>query len=139
MFDFSISILPLIVLSLVNFLLSWIWYSPLLFAKPWMKALGINEKHEMSEQDKKQMPFLFILGLVSSILFVYVLMILIRTLKITTIQSGMLLGFIVWIGFVITHSLNTLWEGRKVKVIIINNGLFMLTYTIFGGLLAIWK
>lgn len=139
MFDFSISILPLIVLSLVNFLLSWIWYSPLLFAKPWMKALGINEKHEMSEQDKKQMPFLFILGLVSSILFVYVLMILIRTLKITTIQSGMLLGFIVLIGFVITHSLNTLWEGRKVKVKIINNGLFMLTYTIFGGLLAIWK
>ena len=139
MINFTISLVPLIVLSLGNFLLSWIWYSPLLFAKPWMKALGINDKHEMSEKEKREMPFLFISGLFSSILFVSVLMILINNLQITNFLSGMLIGLIFWVGFVVTHSLNTLWEGRKVKVLLINNGLFLITYTIFGGLLAIWK
>jgi len=139
MINFTISLLPLIILSIVNFLLSWIWYSPVLFAKPWMKALGINENHEMNEREKKQMPFLFLSGFISSILFVLVLMILINNLEINNFLSGMKIGFLFWIGFVITHSLNTLWEGRKLKVLVINNGLFIITYTVFGGLLAIWK
>jgi hypothetical protein len=139
MINFNLSFFPLVVLSLVNFVLSWIWYSPLLFAKPWMKALGIDEKHEMSEAEKRKMSFLFISGIVSSFLFVSVLMIIINSLQITDFIKGMLAGFIVWIGFVVTHSLNTLWEGRKLKVLIINNGLFCLTYILFGGIIAIWQ
>ena len=50
MIDFEISPLPLIVLALVNFFLSWIWYSPVSFAKPWMKALGIDPKHLMTPE-----------------------------------------------------------------------------------------
>jgi hypothetical protein len=42
MFDFSIAIVPLIVITFVNFFFSWIWYSPLLFMKPWAKALNLN-------------------------------------------------------------------------------------------------
>jgi len=139
MIDGSISILPLAVLSLVNFVLSWVWYSPLLFAKPWMKALGVPENHEMSEDEKKKMPFLFISGIVSSVLFVAVLMIIIHSLRITDVLHGMAAGLLVWTGFAVTHSLNTLWEGRKLTVLLINNGLFCLTYVLFGGILAVWR
>jgi len=139
MFNFSISVIPLIVLSLVNFILSWVWYSPLLFAKPWMKALGIDPKHEMTEEDKKRMPFLFISGIVSSFVLVFILMVLINTLQISNFFYGLLFGLLVWLGFALTHSLNTLWEGRKVKVLIINNGLFCLSYVLYSGILAVWK
>ncbi len=54
MLDFSVSFLPLVVLAAANFFLSWIWYSPVLFAKPWMKAPGIDPKHAMTEADKKR-------------------------------------------------------------------------------------
>ncbi len=139
MLDFSVSIIPLVVLSLVNFIFSWLWYSPVLFAKPWMKALGIDEKREMTEEDKKKMPFLFLNGLIASLLLVYALQVVVHSLKATDFFSGVHIGLVIWFGFALTHSLNTLWEGRKVTVLLINNGLFLLTYVLYAGILAVWK
>ena len=139
MIDFRVSILPLAVLSLVNFFLSWIWYSPALFAKPWMKALGMDPKHQMSEAEKRKMPWLFLNGLASSVLVVYVLMVLVNSLRLNDFVSGLTAGVLVWLGFAVTHSLNTLWEGRKPVVLVINDGLFLVTYALFGGILAVWR
>lgn len=138
MFDFNISFFPLAVLALTNFFLSWIWYSPVLFAKPWMKALGIDANRRMSEEDKKKMPWLFLGGIVASFLVVYGMMVVVHSLKVTGFFQGMGLGAVIWAGFALTHSLNTLWEGRKPLVLIINNGLFLLTYAMYGGIVAVW-
>ena len=32
----------------------------------------------------------------------------------------------------------TLWEGRSPVVLLINNGLFLLTYVVFGAILGVW-
>jgi hypothetical protein len=104
-----------------------------------MNALGIDPAHMMSEAEKKKMPFLFLNGILSSFLFVYGIMVIIKSLNITDFGSGMVAGVIIWAGFALTHSLSTLWEGRKMIVLIINNGLFLLTYALFGGIIAIWQ
>jgi hypothetical protein len=139
MIDFSVSILPLVVLGLVNFVFSWIWYSPVLFAVPWMKALGKDPKHAMTEEDRKGMPVLFLNGIVSSFLLVYALMIFVHSLKVMDFGTGLLVGLVAWAGFALTHSANTLREGRKPLVLLINNGLFILTYAVYGGVLAVWR
>lgn len=139
MLDFSVSVLPLVCLGLINFALSWLWYSPILFAKPWMRALGQELGHAMTEEEKAFMPWLFASGLISSFLTVYGMMVVIHSLRITSFLPGICAGAFVWAGFALTHSLNTLWEGRKPLVLIINNGLFLLTYACFGGILAIWR
>jgi hypothetical protein len=139
MLDFTVYPLQLVLLSVVNFFLSWIWYSPLLFAKPWMKGLGRSPDHAMTDQEKKEMPWLFASGLVSSFLLVYALTVLVNSLWATDFLSGMCVGSFVWAGFALTHSLNTLWEGRKPVVLTINNGLFLLSYALFGGVLAVWR
>lgn len=139
MLDFSVAIAPLVVLSLVNFVLSWVWYSPALFAKPWMKALGMDGKHEMSDEEKRAMPLLFANGFISSLIVVYGMMVLVHSIGAASFQQGALVGLVVWAGFALTHSLNTLWEGRKPIVLVINNGLFLLSYVVFGGILAVWK
>lgn len=137
--DFSVSVLPLIVLTIANFFLSWFWYSPVLFAKPWSKALGWELKKEMTEDEKKAMPGLFLSGLIASALLIYALQVVVHSLKAGDFVTGALIGLVIWFGFALTHSLNTLWEGRKPIVLTINNGLFLLTYAGFGGLLAIWR
>jgi len=139
MLDFHVSLLPLVVLALVNFVLSWLWYSPLLFAKPWMKALGIDPQHQMSEAEKKRMPFLFLNGLAASALVVYGMMVLVNSVGAAGFSQGALVGLLVWAGFALTHSMNTMWEGRKTIVLVINNGLFLLSYAVYGGILAVWK
>jgi hypothetical protein len=42
-----------------------------------------------------------------------------------------------WFGFAATHSLNIQFEGRKPIVLVINNVLYLLTYSAFGGIVAI--
>jgi hypothetical protein len=139
MLDLHVSFLPLFVLAVCNFFMSWIWYSPVLFAKPWMKALGIDPRHTMTGEDKKKMPWLFLSGALASLLVVYGMMVIVHSLKVTDFFSGLGAGMLIWAGFALTHSLNTLWEGRKPMVLAINNGLFLLTYALFGGILAVWR
>ena len=139
MLQFQVSVLPLLVIAVVNFFLSWFWYSPALFLKPWATALGTYGKKEMTEQEKKAMPFLFLSGLIASFILSYGLQVIVHSLGATSFLGGLAVGVVVWAVFALTHSLNTLWEGRKPIVLVINNGLFLLTYAVFGGLVAVWR
>ncbi|NNM66650.1 MAG: DUF1761 domain-containing protein [Spirochaetales bacterium] len=138
MLHFEVSVGPLLVVAALNFLLSWIWYSPLLFAKPWGEALGWGKGREMTEDDKKRMPGLFLSGLVSSLLLSYGLQVVVHSVGANDFLTGLAVGVVAWFTFALTHSLNTLWEGRKPIVLTINNGLFLLTYAVFGGAIAVW-
>ena len=33
-----------IVTAVIGFLFGWLWYSPLLFAKPWMREMNLTEE-----------------------------------------------------------------------------------------------
>ena len=138
MLKFEISYGPLLAIALANFILSWAWYSPLLFAKPWAKALGIKMDRKMTEAEKKKMPLLFGGAIFSSFALSFVLQVLVKNTGVISFGQGACLGGICWLGFALTHSLGTLWEGRSHVVILVNNGLFFLTYAIFGGILAVW-
>ena len=137
--DLSISWLLFILIAIGNFILSWLYYSP---AAPWFKAwqvgVGVDpNKTEMTEEDKKAMPRLMIGAVVASFLLSYGLQIMVKSVGATDFISGAGVGFILWIGFAVTHSLNTQFEGRKPVVLLINHGLYLLTYLLFGGIIAI--
>ena len=141
MIDFRVSILPFILIVVVNFLLSWIFYSPMVpWFKTWQIGIGADiNKTKMTEEDKKSMPRLMGGAVISSLLFSYGLQIVVHSVKATDFVSGALIGFVLWFGFVVTHSLNTLFEGRKPIVLVINNALYLITYICFGGFIAILR
>jgi hypothetical protein len=139
MLHFEINFIHWLVIAFVNFFLSWLWYSPVLFAKPWAAALGLKMDGQMTDAQKKEMPFLFLSAIVSSLLFTYLLYVFILTLGATTALQGATIGAFLYLGFSLTGSLNTVWEGRKMIVLLINNGLFLLTFAGFGAIFALWK
>lgn len=141
MIDFSVAVLPLIVVAIANFILSWLYYSP---SVPWFKAwqIGVGmdvNKTEMTEEDKKQMPRLMGGALVATFLFSYGLQVLIHSIKVNDFLGGVLVGVVVWLGFAVTHSLNTQFEGRKPIVLVINNVWYLISYAVFGGIVAVWN
>jgi len=141
MLDFSVSWLPLVVVAVVNFILSWIYYSP---AVPWFKAwqIGVGmdpNKKEMTEAEKKAMPRLFGGAIVATFLLPYGLQVLVNGLKAGDFTSGAVIGLVAWFAFALSHSLNTQFEGRKPGVLVINNVLYLVTYAVYGGIFAVWK
>jgi len=141
MLDFSLSWLPFIVIAVANFFLSWLYYSP---AAPWFKAwqagVGMDpSKRQMTEADRKAMPRLMGGALVASLLLSYGLQVAVHSIKATDFGTGALVGLVAWLAFVVTHSLNTQFEGRKPVVLVINNVLYAVTYIVFGGVVAVWR
>ena len=139
MIDFKLSVLPFIIIFVTNFFLSWIYYSPMVpWFKTWQIGIGADiNKTEMTEEDKKSMPRLMGGAVVASLLLSYGLQIIVHSVKANDFASGALVGFVLWMGFVVTHSLNTQFEGRKPIILVINNVLYLLTYTVFAGIVAV--
>lgn len=141
MLDFSVSVLPLVGVALANFILSWLYYSP---AAPWFKTWAKNVgmdlgKTQMTDEEKKMFPLIMGGAVLSSFLLAYGLQVLVQSLKAGDFLSGACIGLTVWAAFALTHSLNTLFEGRKPVVLLINHGHYLVTYAVFGGVLAVWK
>jgi hypothetical protein len=141
MLDFSFSWLPFVVIAVVNFFVSWLYYSP---AAPWFKTWQVStgmdpNKKGMTEADRKAMPRLMGGALVASLLMSYGIQVVIHSIKATDFVTGALVGLVAWLAFVVTHSLNTQFEGRKPIVLVINNCLYVVTYFVFGGIIAIWR
>jgi len=139
--DLSVSWLPFVVVAIVNFFLSWIWYSP---TAPWFKAwaagVGMDlGKKEMTEAEKKAMPLLMGGALVASFLLAWGLQVVVHGLGATSFGGGALVGLVAWLAFALTQGLNARFEGRKDVVLVINLGLYLLTYVLFGALVAVWR
>lgn len=141
MLDYSISWMPFLGVAVLNFFGSWLYYSPISpFFKKWQLALGMDpNKKEMTDEDKKNMPRLMGGAVVASLLIAYGMGVLVQSLKLDTFSEGMVLGLFTWVTFAVTLSLNSQFEGRKPVVLVINNILYVVTYAVFGGVLAVWK
>lgn len=141
MLDFNVSWLPVVVVAVVNFALSWLYYSPAVpWFQAWQRGVGMDpNKKEMTEEDRKAMPRLMGGALVATFLMAYGLQILIHSLKAEDFGTGASIGLVAWFTFALTHSLNTQFEGRKPIVLLINNVLYLATYVVYGGVLAVWR
>jgi hypothetical protein len=141
MLDFNVSWLPFVVVAVANFFLSWLYYSP---GMPWFRAwqigVGVDpNKKEMSEADRKAMPRLMLGGLVSSLLFSYGLQVIAHSVGASSLGSGAVVGAALWAAFVLSHSLDTQFEGRKPVVLAINNARYLVAYVLFGAIVAVWR
>jgi len=126
----------ILVSALILWFLGAIWYSPALFAKPWMALLKITP-----DPSKKNNSM--IIGMISSFIGDLILSLMLAHMVIwsgsDTFACGALIGFIVWLGFFVAPNFpQGIYEGRPFKLFAINNGYWLVGLTIVGGLLAVW-
>jgi hypothetical protein len=140
MLNFQIQLPQLLALAVANFLLGWLWYSPVApWFQTWAKAAGMNpDPKKMSKKDKERMPMLFTGAILSSFAISFVLQVLVRSLNAQSFGQGALIGAVVWLGQVMPVLLGTLWEGRKEVLVGINAANYLFVGAIFGGVLAVW-
>ena len=126
---------------LVSALLLWflgaIWYSPALFARPWMAMLGITP-------DKTKKNKSMIAGMISSFIGDLILSLVLAHLILwsgaQTWGWGAFIGFLVWIGFFAAPNFpQGIYEGRPFKLFLINNGYWLVGLMVSGVLLAVWR
>ena len=136
----GVNLLSVLVAAIATMILGFLWYSPILFAKPWTVAMGYdpNDKAKMDET-RKGAGKLYGITFVASLLSAFVLA---KIIDVTTVASalyGMKIGFAVWLGFVTTVQLtSTLFKKRPIKLYLIDTGYQLVCYLVMGVILAKW-
>ena len=127
----------LLVSALILWFLGAIWYSPALFAKPWMAIIGIDPQNK--DKNKSMMA-----GMISSFIGDLVLaLVLAHIVYWSGADScgwGAFIGFLVWLGFFAAPNFpQGIYEGRPFKLFAINMGYWRLGLMGGGALLAMWR
>lgn len=132
----ELNYLAIIVCGVILWLLGAVWYSPALFAKPWMAIIGINKDATKGSSMIAGMIASFICDLVLAFILAHFVI----WTQAATFGWGAVVGFIVWTGFIAAPNLpQGIYEGRPFKLFAINSGYWLVGLLIVGGVLAIWR
>jgi hypothetical protein len=133
----EVNLLAVLISGVVYMIIGTFWYSPVLFAKPWMKELGLT-KDKMNKNKDKMMPLMGA-SFISSLVTAYILGWILNMLNIQTIDGAVQVAFLLWVGFTGVVSLSTyLFEGRSTKLFLINYGYHLVTMLAMGVIMAMW-
>ena len=131
----GLNYLAIITAALFSMVLGFLWYGPL-FSKMWMKELGISE----SDIDKKCAMKGYMISLVSALLNYITLAAFIFLANINGIIPGLLIGGAAGAFFIAASmASNYAYEGRSVRLFLINAGYRIIYLTCIGALLGFWK
>ena len=123
-----------VVAALLSFAVGGLWYSPLLFAKAWMKECGFTE----AQQRQAPMGRIFGLSALAALVMAFTLAAFIGPKA--SLAFGLFAGAAAGIGWVaMSLGVIYLFEQRSFKLWLINSGYQVVSYTLMGGLLGVWK
>ena len=110
----------------------------MLFGNTWMKLVGI--KPSDVAKGKKEMPKSAVLGLLAALVMTFILAQVIGFMGARTLVDGLLAGFWMWLGFIVTVLAGlVLWEGKPFKLYAINVGYYLVALLISSAILTFWK
>ena len=133
----DINYLAVIAAIVVNMIAGAVWYSPLLFAKPWMAANGFTEEQIKAQGSATRG---YIVSIIASIVIAFAIALFAQAAGAATAIDGLLLGLAAGVGFVATTSAaNYIFESRPLKLYLINAGYPVVSFTLIGLLIGAWQ
>jgi len=126
--------LAIVVAAVSAFILGGLWYSPLMFARRWMKETGITEESTKNTNMIKVFGLSFILALVAS----FFLAMFIGAGA--GAAFGALAGFMAGAGWVFTFmGISYLFEAKSMAHFLINSLDSVASLTIMGLIIGVWQ
>ena len=112
-----------------------LWFSPALFAKPWVAAVG-----RPSGERPKGVVHGMVSSLIGDIFLALVLAHFVAWAHADKFGHGAFIGFLCWLGFVAAILYpQRIYEGRSFAYFAIVAGYWLIALPIAGGILAVWR
>jgi len=133
---------PVLISAIACFGFGALWYSTL--SRQWMAALGLSDAdmvRRKAEMGNASLAYVttFIALLVMAWMFAVVLLHLTRGGMAVGVRAGMISGFFLWFGFVITTmAVNHAFQGARRALTLIDGGHWLGVLLIQGAILGWW-
>lgn len=136
--DTAVNYPAVLVAAAAMMAVGFLWYSPILFAKSWMKLSGITDK-KIADAKKKGMTISYLLMAGGSLVSSFVLAHFVNFAAAYTPLDGALVGFWMWLGTVAPALLSlVLFEGKSWSLYAIKVGHILAGMVVAGAILAVW-
>ena len=127
----DINIWAVLVAALSSFLLGGLWYSPILFLKPWNKAMNREGADDPHPARAFGLGFLFSLG--AALVFAHIIG------PAPELLYSLHMGLMVGIGLVATSfGINYQFADRPFSALFIDGGYHIGQFALFGLILGLW-
>ena len=141
MYFMGVNLWAVLVSAVATMVAGFLWYSPVLFAHPWMILMGYdpNDKAKIAEM-RKSAGRSYTISFVASVVSAFVLGKIIVVATVATALYGVKFGFAAWLGFVTTVQLTSaLFSRQPSKLYLINTGYQLVCYLAIGAILGAWR
>jgi len=127
----------ILIATVASFIFGFIWYSPGVFGKKWMKLSGIKQAN--SKKAKKGMGGKMVASLIGTFVTTFIISIFVTALKIGSVSLAIKFGFIAWLGFIgSTVQLgDILWNEKPIGLFLLNGVFWFLNLSIITLILII--
>jgi hypothetical protein len=135
-----VNLLAVLVAAISTMVVGFIWYSPILFAKPWMREMGYDpdDKVKIKEMQKSAGPAYFG-SFVASLITAFTLALFFHWVRVSDLHKGIMAAFHVWLGFVATVQFtDALFQKKSMKLFAINTGFQLVCFLAMGAILTEW-
>ncbi len=130
-----VNLLAVVGAAVVNMVIGAFWYSPKVFGNSWMALIGKRQ-----EELRSGMGQAYGVTFLAALLLAYILARFVAVAEAKTILQGAQIGFLVWLGFVVTTSSGDyLFAGRPPRLYLINMAYQGVSLIVLGALLAAWR
>lgn len=132
----SINWLAVVVCIVVSMVSGSVWYHPKTLFPAWWKVVGAGREQPGMEN----MGMTWALTVLASFVQAVSMAFMAKAMGSTTIISGAMTGFMLWMGFIApTYLVNKLFAGHGLKIWAIEIGNHLVNFLIFGAILAAWR
>lgn len=132
----SFNYLAILTAAVSTFLLGGLWYSPLLFLKPWMRELGITE--QTAKQGQGNIARIMGISFVLELIMAFNLAAFIGPKA--SFGFGLAAGAAAGFGWVaLAFGVTYLFENKSLRFFLINAGYHGVAFTIMGGIIGAWR
>jgi len=124
----------ILVAALTGFVVGGAWYSPLLFARVWMREAGLDD----AALARARLGRVFALAFLASLVMAFNLSAFLGAKA--TLAFGAFAGFATGLGWVaMSLGIVYLFEQRSLKLWLVNAGCQVVTYTLMGAVIGGWR
>jgi len=133
-----VNYLAVLVAAVAVFVLGWLWYSPLLFFKPWMRLRGLDPSAAMA--GAKLPAGRLVIEFARCVVLSYVIARFMVLLHILRLIGAVHFGLFAWIGFpVLIFTGSVLWENTPWKVAAIHAGDWLVKLLAISIIVFLWR
>ncbi|HEX9218544.1 MAG TPA: DUF1761 domain-containing protein [Gemmatimonadales bacterium] len=129
--------LAVVVAAVAVFILGWLWYSPLLFFKPWMRLRGQDPVAAMA--GAKMPGGKLVVEFARCLVLAFIIARFVALLGVASVFGAVNFGLFLWIGFpVILLTGSILWENVPWKVAAIHAGDWLVKLLVIPIIVTVW-